>query len=171
MAQVIETYCDGCLGRGEHVPGRTYRASITLADEKGAAYDIDLCDDCAKPLQVVLEGLEAEGRKVGRQGRAKPVPPRQLQASVSATAGSGPVPPALCPVKGCDYVPTGFEPYRHHLRTVHNSTPSEAAGESLPYQCDVCEKRFATPQAVGAHRSRSHPDSPKRHASELLVAS
>lgn len=170
MAQVIETYCDGCLGRGEQVRAKTYRVSIGVVGIKHPTHDIDLCDDCAKPLAVVVEGVQESGRLVGKSGRPKA--PRLLSSASTSPASRGSVnsgsvnPDNACPL--CDHVATTPTALSAHTGSIHHMTLPEARGEAVPYKCDVCGRRLATPQGAGAHRKRSHPDAPSLESVELL---
>lgn len=175
MAQVIETYCDGCLERGEKVQARTYRTAIHVVGVKAPTYDIDLCDDCAKPLRVILEGVEEHGRIVAKSGRSKSAP-RVLSSSSSASPAkdapssastSGAVDSdTSCPL--CPFVSSSVLGLKSHLANVHDTTLSAAKGEPQPFQCDVCQKPLSTPQGAGAHRRNAHPDAPEIESVDVL---
>jgi C2H2-type zinc finger len=171
MAQVIETYCDGCLERGEQVRGKTYRATIGLAAGKAPTSDIDLCDDCAKPLTVLLEVLSDKGRPVGKSGRSK-TGPKALAAAPPASGsstGAGPVDSVPCPVNGCDAVSPSRKALRSHLRDHHeNISIAEAYGDPLTHRCDVCGRGFGRAQSVMVHRTRAHPDAPSVESADDL---
>lgn len=168
MAQVIETYCDGCLVDGQKVPAKTYRASVGVVGTKHPTYDIDLCDDHAKPLVVMLEAFEESGRVVGgKRGRPSKVLASPNQASSPSSVSRD---LSRCPVDGCGYTGQGTKSaLSSHLRSAHDTTIAAAFGEELPFACDVCGNRFAKAQAVAAHRARSHSDSPKVSVEELRV--
>lgn len=171
MAQVIETYCDGCLERGEQVRAKTFRATIGVAGGKASTSDIDLCDECAKPLTALLEVLADKGRPVAKSGRSKTGP--KVLAPASPASGSSTDAGAVssdypCPLPDCEHVCANPSALRSHIRVRHDMTVAEASGETLTHRCDVCGRGFTRSQSAAVHRARSHPDAPPLESGDDL---
>jgi len=150
MAQKIVTVCDQHAAQGQEVPGTTWRIGIMVPGGRLATYDVDACQDCAKPFVDLAQFLSDVGRPVGKPHK-----------SASVVDESVPEADRTCPV--CQFVSVNRTAMRTHLRAKHGQTLARA-GASAPVQqpdpaslvCPECQDVFGSPQGLGAHRSRSH---------------
>ena len=176
MAQVISIVCDQHQQRDELVPGRTYQVGLTLPGAKAQAWDVDLCDDCAKALTVVHDFLVEVGRAPAKPARRTKAPASAVAPpkpgpvpSVSPTSapgqpgGDGQVPAATdgspvadrtCPA--CGTVSASKGGLDSHARNVHQQSLPELRGEPLPHLCPECGRGFSAAHGLGAHRHAAH---------------
>jgi hypothetical protein len=162
MAQRIQTLCDEHGTRQEDVDGTTWTIQVTPPGGKPQAWDVDLCDDCGKPLHMALEHLSEIGRKAGKPPAfvsPRPVPSRADDGGAPAPtrgqwAGVGDV---ACPI--CGTRPASNTALRNHLREHHQTSYASAfnlSEEDAPHTCPDCGLRFEVGQALGAHRRAAH---------------
>lgn len=162
MAQRIQILCDEHGTRDVDVDGETWTIHVAPPGGKPVAYDVDLCDECGKPLHMALEHLAAIGRKAGKAPTlvaSRPVSPRTNDDGAPAPArgqwaGVGPV---QCP--RCDAFPASKQAMRNHLREHHQTSYATAFNlpeSEAPHTCPECGLRYEVPQALGAHRRAVH---------------
>jgi hypothetical protein len=133
MAQVIRTLCDVHLEQNEEVDATTWEVLVRRAGSRVQVREVDLCDECVKPLEAVASFAADKGRTSAQQARARTAVP--TPSSVPPTSSS-------------------VTPSRQ-LVVAPNS-----AGE---YQCPDCPRTFKRGQGLGAHRYQAHGyESPSR---------
>jgi uncharacterized C2H2 Zn-finger protein len=112
-------------------------------------YDVDACQDCAKPFMELAQYLEELGRPVDG-GKARKAP--------SVVDESTPEADRTCPA--CGFVSVNRTAMRTHLRAKHGQTLARAGQpdqrERTDLTCPECSDVFGSPQGLGAHRSRAH---------------
>jgi hypothetical protein len=159
MAQVIRTLCDQHLARDEEVDGLTFALTMRPPGQREQTYEVDLCDDCAKPLSELREWLLEQGRKQSRSytPRRSNGVEKSATTAVSATTSDD----GKCPL--CDFVSESKEPAHNlskHLRKQHGTSLTELAAEqtgaALPFVCELCNVGFKSAPALGTHKARSN---------------
>lgn len=164
---VISIYCDPCYqGEQRKVEGEEITVSLNGLQPKVMA----LCDDHRKALYMPLaEALAAYGQRAeqsGRGGKTRPAAATSGRPAAAAPATAGPLAGKghggehKCPE--CDYAGPTRDALNSHLTNYHDTSLAEveaaAAGETLPYACDVedCARTFPAPQGKGAHMRAKH---------------
>jgi uncharacterized C2H2 Zn-finger protein len=142
MAQKIVTVCDQHAARGQEVPGVTWRLAVMVPGGRLATYDVDACQDCAKPFVDLAQFLSDVGRPVGKTPRAVP------------QADDTPEAERTCPE--CGLVSVNRTAMRTHLRARHGKTVGQTTAATAALECPECGGAYDTPQGLGAHRKRAH---------------
>jgi uncharacterized C2H2 Zn-finger protein len=135
--------------------------------------EVDLCEECAQALAAVATFAAEHGRTVQPQ-QQRPGSASKVAASESVPPSSSKVagtsgPSVSCPVEGCSAV-VGAKNLGRHVRQVHGQRLADyqtasAAGDAQAYPCPDCDRTFARPQSLGAHRYQAHGyESPTREA-------
>lgn len=129
-------------------PGRTWSVSITPPDEPAQAFEVELCEACAKRYADLLAELVEYGRPQGRQP-GRPAVSRGEPAST----------PAPCPAPGCESVLPSRERLGAHIRSQHGTTLSELEGTAdKPCPVPGCERKFGRGPGLATHLRSVHPE-------------
>lgn len=150
MAQRITTVCDQHQAQDEDVAGDTWTLALPGAGGKLTTWEIDLCSECAQPLQHLADFLAELGRPVGKRPR-KPYGEPDHDTPESART---------CPE--CGIVSANRKAMRSHLWANHDKRlrdyPDGHAPPPAPtdYLCPECGRTFNRSQGLGAHRQRAH---------------
>lgn len=134
MSQRIVTECDECAAAGE-----TREAVTVVVRALGHDFEVDLCDEHAKSLAVVVERLADLGRGIGMV-EARATCPRCGRAFAS--------PQAL-----------GKHAKSEHGESVNalrRAKPAPVEVEPAAHACPECGRTFRKAQALAVHRRRSH---------------
>lgn len=170
MAREIVTniWCDPCFQGPDQE--RNEGEEVTIALNGTAPKVMALCDRHRKELYIPLAaalteyGQRTEGS--ARGGKTRPAgatsgrPTAAAPATAGPLAGKGHGGEHKCPE--CDYAGPTRDALNSHLTNYHDTSLAEveaaAAGETLPYACDVedCARTFPAPQGKGAHMRAKH---------------
>lgn len=146
---VQNRWCDHHLvAKDERVPGEEWTLSLTPPGERVATFVLDACGECAQPFRDLLAHLIEEGRPM--KGTRRPV----ARSAPEATSASGTE--YACP--SCGHVVQTRQAIMRHVRSVHGVTLAELEGMPAPHACADCDRTFTTPQGLGVHRKRIHPE-------------
>lgn len=185
MAQRLVVDCDVHGARDESTEGIAYDLVVRKHGEGFMFLTVDLCEQCSKPLSDLWVELAEVGRSFDDSAavglRSAVSQPRKRAASAArmlTPARSRRAPddgPTLdvdvdksstaCPV--CVYVGASRGALMKHTKARHGRTLNELHAGLTPtiepgvddeqaFQCPTCDSLFATPQGMGAHRSRVH---------------
>lgn len=145
MVREIVTWCSPCFAEDVKADART----VAVVIDGGKPLTVDVCERHDKEIvQPLRELLEAHGSK--------------LDAASAAPARAATVGRRLCPHCGASL--KSADSLAKHIRRSHGDhdetpdqpTPPSVDESELAHACPDCERRFATPQGLGAHRSRLH---------------
>lgn len=137
MVREIITWCSPCYAEDIRSEG----TSVVLTINGSKPQSVDVCETHEKEIvEPLRELLAAHGSRIE-------------SATVAPTVGR-----RLCPHCGASL--KSADSLAKHIRRSHGEAPDPTqpmVDESeLAHGCPDCERRFATPQGMGAHRSRVH---------------
>lgn len=144
MAQEIitRTLCDVHLSREEDEKTEGIPRTVVI---DGRAFVIDVCPQCAEPIETLLAYVAEFGRPP--EGKARPI-----------VTGHG---VEQCPASGCQFTGSKAK-VRAHARQKHGSTVIDLRGETSEFPCPHCGAHFEGNQGLAVHVTRVHPDAPEQ---------
>lgn len=151
MAQAIVVWCDQHLERNEHVPGETWHLSVRAPHGRVTTYEIDACEECAKPFTELVVFLSELGRTSDARGKPLATLDPAVLADSRGSAGALP-----CP--SCGRMSPNRNALRSHVRTNHGTTLDALEGNPTPHTCPACDFASSRRQGLVLHVRKSHPE-------------